>query len=154
MASNTPNLRLYKVDPVADGNELFNIDKLLNENWDRIDSNAKNLKQSISSLTNIVNGKAKIVTGRFTVNFNGSYQSDLASVHLGFYPTFVVLYGIENNGSGVGTKFESAAQEHTPRVITREYSNEYSVLTSNGFNAKFSLRSSSTTSLTIYYVAA
>ena len=38
MASNTPNLQLYKVDPVADGNELFDIEKMLNGNWDKIDT--------------------------------------------------------------------------------------------------------------------
>lgn len=37
MASNTPNLNLLKKDPVTDGNDTFNIETMLNENWDKID---------------------------------------------------------------------------------------------------------------------
>ena len=39
MASNTPRLNLYKKDPVADANDTFNIQTMLNDNWDRIDAN-------------------------------------------------------------------------------------------------------------------
>lgn len=42
MASNTPNLNLYKKDPVADGNDTFNIQTMLNENWDKIDTSVAN----------------------------------------------------------------------------------------------------------------
>ncbi|WP_099192238.1 hypothetical protein [Tepidibacter mesophilus] len=38
MPSNTPNLSLYKKDPVADGNDTFNIKTMLNDNWDKIDT--------------------------------------------------------------------------------------------------------------------
>lgn len=38
MASNTPNLGLYKKDPVVDGADTFNIQTMLNDNWDRIDA--------------------------------------------------------------------------------------------------------------------
>ena len=37
MASNTNNLGLLKKDPVADGNDTFNVRTMLNENWDKID---------------------------------------------------------------------------------------------------------------------
>lgn len=37
MATNTPNLNLYKYNPTTDGNETFNIDTALNENWDKVD---------------------------------------------------------------------------------------------------------------------
>ncbi|GAA0137758.1 hypothetical protein YSY43_45990 [Paenibacillus sp. YSY-4.3] len=37
MASKTEHLNLLKKDPVADGNEYFNIETMLNENWDKID---------------------------------------------------------------------------------------------------------------------
>jgi hypothetical protein len=33
----TPNLNLYKVNPETDGNDTFNIDLALNDNWDKID---------------------------------------------------------------------------------------------------------------------
>ncbi|WP_339219764.1 hypothetical protein [Paenibacillus sp. FSL W7-1332] len=37
MSSNTPNLGLLKKDPMVDGNETFNIETMLNENWDKVD---------------------------------------------------------------------------------------------------------------------
>ena len=37
LASYTPNLNLLKKSPVTDGNDTFNIDTMLNENWDKID---------------------------------------------------------------------------------------------------------------------
>ena len=37
MASNTPRLGLYKKDPIADANDTFNIQTMLNDNWDKID---------------------------------------------------------------------------------------------------------------------
>ena len=37
MATTTPNLALLKKDPVADGADTFNIETMLNENWDKID---------------------------------------------------------------------------------------------------------------------
>lgn len=37
MPSNTPNLGLLKKDPMLDGNETFNIETMLNENWDKVD---------------------------------------------------------------------------------------------------------------------
>lgn len=37
LANNTPNLELYKVDPITDGDKTFNVTTMLNENWDKID---------------------------------------------------------------------------------------------------------------------
>ena len=37
MASTTPRLGLYKKDPIADANDTFNIQTMLNDNWDKID---------------------------------------------------------------------------------------------------------------------
>lgn len=39
MPSNTTNLDLYKVDPTTDGEMTFNIETMMNENWDKIDLN-------------------------------------------------------------------------------------------------------------------
>jgi hypothetical protein len=39
MPSNTTNLALYKKNPATDGLDTFNIDTMLNENWDKIDAN-------------------------------------------------------------------------------------------------------------------
>ncbi|MGD9678441.1 MAG: hypothetical protein AB7V16_08870 [Vulcanibacillus sp.] len=46
MASNTPNLNLLKKDPVADATDTFNIETMLNENWDKVDlADAENVKK-------------------------------------------------------------------------------------------------------------
>ena len=41
MSSTTDNLHLYKADPVTDGNDTFNIDTMLNQNWDAVDAAVK-----------------------------------------------------------------------------------------------------------------
>ncbi|WP_308531496.1 phage tail protein [uncultured Paenibacillus sp.] len=51
MATNTPNLNLLKKDPVADGNETFNIQTMLNENWDKIDAAVGEMDIPDASLT-------------------------------------------------------------------------------------------------------
>lgn len=51
MSSNTPNLGLLKKDPIADGNETFNIQTMLNDNWDKIDEAVGNIKVPDASLT-------------------------------------------------------------------------------------------------------
>ena len=38
MATNTPHLKLLKKNVLTDGNETFNIETMLNENWDKIDT--------------------------------------------------------------------------------------------------------------------
>ncbi|WP_025720186.1 hypothetical protein, partial [Paenibacillus sp. 1-18] len=37
MASNTPNLSLYMKDPVTDGNDFFDVETMMNDNWEKID---------------------------------------------------------------------------------------------------------------------
>jgi hypothetical protein len=50
MASNTENLNLLKKDPLTDGNETFNIQTMLNDNWDKIDEAVGNLQDEIANL--------------------------------------------------------------------------------------------------------
>lgn len=38
MSANTPNLGLFKYDPSTDGAQTFNVERALNENWDKVDS--------------------------------------------------------------------------------------------------------------------
>lgn len=50
----TKNLNLYKIDPVKDSDHKFDIDKILNDNWDKIDKafevNKDELKVVINNL--------------------------------------------------------------------------------------------------------
>jgi hypothetical protein len=38
MGEYTPNINLYKPNPITDANDTFNIETILNENWDKIDT--------------------------------------------------------------------------------------------------------------------
>jgi len=51
LASNTPKLGLYKKDPVVDGNDTFNIQTMMNDNWDKIDTLAALEQFPIKSLS-------------------------------------------------------------------------------------------------------
>lgn len=50
MPSNTPNLGLYKKNPVTDGNDTFNVQTMLNENWDKIDLLGPQVAESTEAL--------------------------------------------------------------------------------------------------------
>lgn len=52
MASYTKNLNLLKKDPVADGADTFNIETMLNENWDKIDEKVATGKAMNDHITN------------------------------------------------------------------------------------------------------
>ncbi|MFW5436552.1 hypothetical protein [Paenibacillus apiarius] len=46
----TDNLKLYKADPVADADKTFNIDTMLNNNWDKIDAAVQDVKNDVSNI--------------------------------------------------------------------------------------------------------
>jgi len=48
MATNTPNLGLLKKDPATDGAENFNIQTMLNDNWDKIDTAVAGKQKTIT----------------------------------------------------------------------------------------------------------
>lgn len=50
MASNTPNLDLLKKDPITDGSQTFNIETMLNENWDKIDSAVGQVREELADI--------------------------------------------------------------------------------------------------------
>lgn len=96
MGNNTPNLNLYKANPKEDGESTFNIDTILNDNWDKIDEfkqeynkledevlnpkMAKTEKQvaSIINLPNAVDGQASVGVGGRTlsVKFYDNFVKD------------------------------------------------------------------------------
>ncbi|MDP4146525.1 MAG: tail fiber protein [Bacillota bacterium] len=49
MSNKTTNMQLYKADPVADKDSTFNIDVLLNNNWDLVDSFFQNLLENLNT---------------------------------------------------------------------------------------------------------
>ncbi|KOR82530.1 tail fiber protein [Paenibacillus solani] len=50
MSSNTPNLGLLKKDPMVDGNETFNIETMLNENWDKVDEAVGKVREDLKNI--------------------------------------------------------------------------------------------------------
>lgn len=50
MSSNTPNLGLLKKDPMVDGNETFNIETMLNDNWDKIDEAVGKVREDLGNV--------------------------------------------------------------------------------------------------------
>lgn len=78
MTSYTNILNLLKKNPVTDGNDTFNIETMLNDNWDKIDDWAEN--------------KAKIQTGTYTGT--GLYgQANKNELTFDFVPQIVFIEG-------------------------------------------------------------
>ncbi|WP_445974742.1 tail fiber protein [Paenibacillus enshidis] len=50
MASDTERLKLLKKDPLTDGNETFNIQTMLNDNWDKLDEAVGILQDEIANM--------------------------------------------------------------------------------------------------------
>lgn len=63
MSSNTPNLGLLKKDPMVDGNETFNIETMLNENWDKVDEAVGQVREELDNVTVMVPDASLITKG-------------------------------------------------------------------------------------------
>ncbi|WP_411553347.1 phage tail protein [Paenibacillus lautus] len=50
MPSQTPNLDLYKVNGETDGNDTFNVDVVLNDNWDKLDAAVGQIKEDLGNV--------------------------------------------------------------------------------------------------------
>lgn len=50
MSSKTPNVDLYKADKAADADQTFNIDTLLNENWEKVDAAIGEMRTEIGEI--------------------------------------------------------------------------------------------------------
>ena len=50
MASNTENLNLLMKNPSTDGADTFNVQTMLNENWQKIDNNAGSVAQTLANI--------------------------------------------------------------------------------------------------------
>ncbi|USK54361.1 hypothetical protein LIS82_22850 [Cytobacillus solani] len=62
MSSNTPTLELLKKDPVTDGTQTFNIQTMLNDNWDKIDLFAKEVEQQLADIGNVDEEVNKLIS--------------------------------------------------------------------------------------------
>ena len=63
MSKQTENLQLYKTDMETDGNDFFNFDTDLNQNWDKIDSVIGKLSElTTDDKTNLVKAIVEIIS--------------------------------------------------------------------------------------------
>ncbi len=78
----TSKLNLYKPDPQEDGESTFNIDTMLNENWDKIDQNAGETNDKLGDLSQLqTTDKSSLV------NANNEIKNNLVT-HLNDYTQF------------------------------------------------------------------
>ena len=89
MASYTPNLNLYKKDPIADGNDFFNIKTMMNDNWDKID---EKVKAALDDIGDLQSEQVRIATGSYVGT--GTYgASNPCSLTFPFPPKILFLPG-------------------------------------------------------------
>ncbi len=69
MAIYTSKLNLYKANPQEDGESTFNIDTMLNENWDKIDQNAGETSGKLGDLSQLqTTDKSSLVSANNEIN--------------------------------------------------------------------------------------
>ena len=73
MASYTPNLDLLKKSPVTDGDDMFNVETMLNENWDRIDRGIGDYTAPAQKMG---------LTGDLSVGASLGVLADIGNVHV------------------------------------------------------------------------
>ena len=73
MASYTPNLDLLKKSPVTDGDDMFNVETMLNENWDRIDRGVGDYTAPAQKMG---------LTGDLSVGASLGVLADIGNVHV------------------------------------------------------------------------
>ena len=105
MAEYTPNLNLFKKDPVADKDTTFNIQTMLNDNWDKIDSSVKAALDDIGVLQD---GQVRIATGSYVGT--GTYGSS-NPCSLTFFSTQVCLHHRQPYKCYRNAKFRATDQQ-------------------------------------------
>jgi hypothetical protein len=76
MSNQTEKLKLFKWDMLdqVDLNSNFDIEKTLNENWDKIDDNAKEIEKQVNGKIDKVEGK-ELSTNDFTSNYKEKLEN-------------------------------------------------------------------------------
>lgn len=99
MASYTPNLNLYKKDPIADGNDFFNIKTMMNDNWDKIDDS---VKAALDDIEDLQSEQVRIATGSYVGT--GTYgASNPCSLTFDFVP--IIFLVVEETANEITTGY-------------------------------------------------
>lgn len=120
MASYTPNLNLLKKSPVTDGNDTFNVDTMLNENWDKID-----------------NAVLSVIYGSFSIR--GNAVVDNKEIDLGKTPKMVLFFESDNLSTKIPSDntFDVKGSHCIKIAYQGKSSGDSSYLTETGFHATF-----------------
>lgn len=97
MSGYTGNINLFKVDPVTDGSDTFNIDTMMNDNWDKIDAAIGEVNEGIAGLE------------------DGKAPNDHSSTSTEYGAASTTLYGHTKLYSGTDSDSESLAA--TPKAV-------------------------------------
>nr|WP_155762498.1 hypothetical protein [Paenibacillus polymyxa] len=80
MASNTPKLGLYMKDPVADGNDFFDVETMMNDNWEKIDGFAGGMDEVKERLNTIARQDVTLQSGVQIINAAKSAPFSLSGI--------------------------------------------------------------------------
>jgi len=102
MSSNTTKIGLYKANPITDPNDNFNLDTLLNNNWDKIDAAVgnkaelpvANSKDTLITSTNTqtIASYTPIVSGNFEIK---AYLRVLSAVNVTILVNYTDVIGVQ-----------------------------------------------------------
>lgn len=81
MSSNTPNLDLFKKDPITEGTDTFNVKTMMNDNWDKIDAAVGQIKDDIQDIDIDIPDASLTVAGKTMLSnaTNGTSEAKAAT---------------------------------------------------------------------------
>jgi len=131
MAKNTEHLGLYEKES-TDGNDTFNIQTMLNENWDKIDADSKNKDtdiannaQQFADLYNLINNlntndieaRREIINIELKLN-EIKITSDTGSVVIFLNKTGAGFFDLFEDTSNIDTANSTASIVNTDAIFT------------------------------------
>ena len=124
MASNTPNLDLLMKDPVLDKKNTFNIQTMLNDNWEKIDTSYGNLKTKTDNLNSQMADIVTYSTYKMNKDLNNKYtEVQIKRADGTLYKKSILTGGISPNYT---TRTETEYQaDGTTIKATRVYALTY-----------------------------
>lgn len=120
MASNTPNLNLLKKDPVTDGNDTFNIQTMLNDNWDKIDEAIGDVREELQDINIPPASLTEAGIVRLSNSTSGT-REDVAATELAVKTTYDVAAAAQTTANAANL---AAAAAQTKADQAFQFGNE------------------------------
>ena len=140
MAGNTQNLGLYYKEPIKDGNDTFNIQTMLNDNWNKLDAILGVLSQNklladyiAERLNSYVNTSEKgAANGVATLDAN----SKIPENQIRFRFKVVTYTGTGTYGSSSSNKTKIQFNGFIPRVIFIYGNGDIAIIVNNSISGE------------------